>query len=240
MRGALAAMQFLTRIPLRRFTPTAVDRARAPFWYGAVGLGLGAILAAAERLMRAWIPLEPRLVVVLVLNAALIGALHLDGLADTLDGLIGGSRGLAIMRDSRIGTFGVLGLLGALALQYSALVQLNAVDLTRALILAPGWGRAALVISAASTRPARSEGLGAAFISSVRLRHAVVSFATVLLAAVLLSGRMGIAMGAVAVGIAFGLAGCFRRRFGGQTGDTLGTVNVVVETAAYWLFLVRA
>lgn len=238
MRAALTAIQFLTRIPLARFAPTAADRARAPYWYGAVGLGIGAVLAGLERLLRPVLALDPRLVGVLIVNAVLTGALHLDGLADTLDGLGGGARGLAVMRDSRIGTYGVLGLLGVLALQYSALLRLPPAALTWALLLAPGWGRAAMVLSAVFSRPARPEGLGAAFIRDIRPAHAMAALVTVAAVAIWSRHWAGAAAGLGAAALAGLMARYFRGRFGGQTGDTLGAVNLAAETATYWLFMV--
>jgi len=242
VRSLVAAVQFLTQLPLAGFSPSARDQARALYWYGLVGLGIGLVLAAAEIALRPLLPLAPRLVVVLGINALVTGALHLDGLADTMDGLGGRGRdraqALTIMRDSRIGTYGVLGLIAILALQFTMLATLAPRALSHALLLAPAWGRAALAFSAAVSRPARADGLGATFVAAARFPAAMIAMAVPAVAALALHDRAGLTSGVLAVIVALLLAAWFRRRFGGQTGDTLGSVNEIVETAAYACFVV--
>ena len=93
------------------------------------------------------------------------GGLHLDGLADTCDGLFGGSsppERLAIMRDSRVGTFGVLGVVCILLLRWAAFLSLTSPIRRGALLLAPALGRWAMVGAVAALPYARPEGLGKA------------------------------------------------------------------------------
>jgi|SRR6185312_869580 len=241
MRSLAAAAQFLTCLPLAGVQTSVGDRARAASWFGAVGLLLGLTLCGAEILLRPVFPLLPRLVVILVLNALFTGGLHLDGLADSFDSFGAGSdraKALAIMRDSRIGTFGVLALLGVFALQFSFLAALPAAALSRALLLAPAWGRASLVVSAALSSSARPDGLGAAMIAGVRPVTVFWALVPAALATGFVGGRPGLASALAALLLAVLAARFWRARLGGQTGDTLGCLNQLAETATFGFFLV--
>lgn len=243
MRAVLAAFQFLTRLPLGFVRLQAKDLTAAAYFYGFVGLAIGGILAVVNRGLNRFVPLDARLVLVLVVNVLLTGGLHLDGLADTVDGVMGGAtpeQALSIMRDSRIGTFGVLALISVLALQFVAMRGLTPRALTQALILAPAWGRTSLVLAGAISRPARNEGLGASFVAGVRARHVLASALTVIIAAVLLSRTLALWSALVAAASTLVVITYLVSRVGGMSGDTLGTVNETTETAILWLYLLAA
>lgn len=213
---------------------------RAAYFYVPVGLGIGALLAAFNVVTQRWLPLPGRIVFLLALSAVVTGGLHLDGLADTVDGVFGGrtrERRLEIMHDSRIGTFGVLGLLCILSLQFSALLGMSQSSLTQALLLAPGWGRAGIVLAASISPPARPEGLGAKFMGSVRPLHALVALVTACGLALVLSSFIAVWSAAGSIAATFLLSLYLRSRLGGQTGDTLGATNQVVETTVFWVYL---
>jgi adenosylcobinamide-GDP ribazoletransferase len=238
MRGFLAALQFLTRIPVRTGTLQDKDLRAAAWFYSAIGLLVGGLLALLNWALAARVPVGPRLVLLLACNAGVTGGLHLDGLADTADGVIGGrtpQQALEIMRDSRIGTFGVLALLGVLALQFAAMYAMPPAALKRALILAPAWGRTAMVVSAASGEPARAEGLGFAFASTVRLRHAIACAAVALFATLIAAARLTAWIVLATGAIVAAFTRYFSDRVGGLTGDTLGTINEATETAVFWI-----
>ncbi|MGH3117935.1 MAG: adenosylcobinamide-GDP ribazoletransferase, partial [Gaiellales bacterium] len=114
MSGLLLAVRYLTVVPVPGRAHAPVARlGRAAVWFPLIGLGLGGALVAIDRLT-AWIfpPLLGALLTVTVWKLA-TGGLHLDGLADCLDGLVGRdpAQRLAIMHDSRIGAFGAVGLI---------------------------------------------------------------------------------------------------------------------------------
>lgn len=240
MRSLLAALLFLTRIPLRVRSLGAQDLAWAPAWYGVVGLGLGCVLAGVNASMWRWIPVAPRMAVVLLVSFLLTGGLHLDGLADSADGLLGSGereRSLAIMRDSRIGTFGTVAIVAALGLQWSALAELTRAGQTAALMVAPGLARTAMLAAALRAPAARPEGLGAWFLRSVRPVHLLYATVPVAVAAVWLGRGIGAWCGLWALGAVVLSRWWVVRRLGGQTGDTLGATAVVVETIVSWTFL---
>src|SRR5215210_1092779 len=109
----LVAVQFLTRLPTPGGLPVAGPAlGRSLGWFPAVGLLLGGLLAAADALLSMVLPRGLVDVVLLVLLALLTGGLHLDGYMDTCDGLFSlraPADRLAIFRDSRVGSFGVVG-----------------------------------------------------------------------------------------------------------------------------------
>jgi adenosylcobinamide-GDP ribazoletransferase len=162
---------------------------------------------------------------------AVTGALHEDGLADTVDGLWGGGdpqRRLAIMRDSRIGTYGVLALLGVLGMRAALLVPLDLPGFTRAVACGAVLGRAAWLPLTRLLRPA-APGLGAELDRPSPPASALATAALVA-ATLIVAARwwapIPLATAALAV---LGSAQLLRRRLGGYTGDTLGFVEQAVE-----------
>ena len=171
LRGIAADLRigvlFATRIPLPHATPVeGADVARASWTLPVVGALIGLLGASAYRLAFA-LNLPPLIGAALAVTTTLFvtGALHEDGLADTLDGFGGGGdreRKLEIMRDSRIGTYGACGLVLSLFLRVGALASLagpGPAALT--LIAAHAGARAAMPLFLALVPPARPDGLSA-------------------------------------------------------------------------------
>jgi adenosylcobinamide-GDP ribazoletransferase len=185
--------------------------------------------------------LPPEIAALIAVAAAiwLTGALHEDGVADFADG-VGGGRDrearLAIMRDSRIGTFGALALIVAIGLRILAVAEVGAGALLFAAFVATGAAsRFAMAVALALMPPAQADGLGrgAGRPGTGALAGGLV--VTVVCLAPL--GQAAAAVGAL-MGLAAALTGLLAaRRLGGQTGDVLGAVQVVAEVAG-WLALV--
>lgn len=224
------AVAFLTIVPVRA-PHGALNRAAA--WFALVGALVGALAggmrAATEPLFGSTLATVLAIVVLVVLT----GGLHQDGLADTADGL--GVRGdrerrLAAMRDSAIGVFGALALLGWGLLLLAALAPLSASEAVLALIAAGAVGRWTALVHARAAPPARGEGLGAAFLPD----PAALAFATVTTigVAVLACGAL-LGLVAVAVGLATAAGSTVLARWalGGRTGDTLGATVALAEVA---------
>jgi adenosylcobinamide-GDP ribazoletransferase len=232
--GLLVAIRYLTIIPLPgSFThvPDALGRAAA--WFPIVGLGLGAGLAAVDRVASFLFP--PILTALLTITAWKLatGGLHLDGLADCFDGLMGRDRAhrLAIMRDSRIGVFGALGLILALLMGLAALAELPPDVRWRALLTAPAVGRAVPPVLARVFRPATEAGQGATFARDVRFHGAAIAGLSALLVSGLLLGLAGGVAFVLAGLLGLGVAAFASRRLGGVTGDVLGASVEIAELA---------
>src|SRR6185369_12753777 len=156
MRLLLIAFQFLTIIPL----PVGLrcekeDLGRATAFFPLAGLAIGGMLAGANWLISPWIvrPLCDALLITLL--ALVTGALHLDGLADVCDGLAargGRERFLAVMKDSRTGAVGVVGLVLGLLLKYQALLHLPLGEKGGMILFFPALARFAQVQVAVGAR----------------------------------------------------------------------------------------
>jgi adenosylcobinamide-GDP ribazoletransferase len=188
---------------------------------GAGGLQIGSPLVAGFLVTAAW--------------ALVTGGFHLDGLADTFDGLSGGRgdriRTLEIMRDSRIGTHGAVALVLVLLGKVLVLADLLSIDGGTGLWMVPVAARAAAVPSIAWFRYARAEGLGLQMHRNVTAEGLVVAQAAAL-AALWLGGldRWPVFAGAYAV--TFGFALWTSRKLGGLTGDTYGAAIELSELVA--------
>lgn len=222
----LLAVVFLTRLPLGRYLPARVLPLSDAVWaFPLVGVLVGA-LASLPLLLDAAPLLTATLSVALAVW--LTGALHEDALADFADAAGGRTRDdrLRIMRDSRIGSYGVVALILAVALRITAVSALG----PAALIAAAAMGRAAIVVAMAALPPARSDGLGHA---AGRARSGTLAVAlTVAAVAAIPAGTMALA-GMLAAALA--TAAVIRRAarwLGGHTGDVLGATCLCAETAA--------
>ncbi|MCC7321855.1 MAG: adenosylcobinamide-GDP ribazoletransferase [Rubellimicrobium sp.] len=240
-----AALGLLTRIPVPVDGARAAARGAAAAWaWPVAGLAVAALAAlGAGGALAAGLAPAVAAGVALAVQAAATGAMHEDGLADSIDGLWGGAtrdRRLEIMKDSRTGSYGVIALILSFGLRWSALA---------AILAQPGWGGALLAVAALSRAgmaalasalpPARPGGLGA------RVgRPAPATTATAIglaaLAAIL-------AAGPGAAGAALAMAGALtlwaliaRARIGGQTGDILGAGQQIAETAGLLLLAAAA
>ena len=234
MSHLAAAVRYLTILPFPGRVEGGLERVgRGAVWFPVIGLAIGVALLAVEWIAtRLFPPLLAALLVVTVWKLT-SGGLHLDGLADCLDGLVGrdASHRLAIMRDSRIGAFGAMALILFLFLEIAALAELPSGVRGRTLVVAPAIGRAMPVLLARLFPPARPDGQGAAFHAGLGRAAPAAALAIALLVSGGVLGGMGIvAVGsAVVVSVLFG--SFMRGRLGGITGDVLGAAVETSELA---------
>lgn len=231
----LLALEFLTIIRLRRWRPVEPSAlASAQGFYPLVGLALGLSLLLTDLVLTPLLPAGPRSAVLIGQLALLTRGLHLDGLADTFDGLFGGStreRRLEIMRDPRVGSFGVTALVVVLLVQWSAIAALEGSSRRVGLVALPMFGRLAMVIAVASAPYARSEGLGKNYQQVARGIPLVLSGGTSVVAGMALLGPVGLVPLSVAVGVGASLAWWARRSLGGATGDIYGAACELAQAA---------
>jgi adenosylcobinamide-GDP ribazoletransferase len=233
-RGPVPAIGFLTCVSLRR---DAVPGRQTAAWFApvgaVVGLLVGTVWWGAGEL---WPPLIAA-VLAIAADAALTGLLHLDGLADSADGLLpplDRERRLLVMADPHTGAFGMVVLVLVVLLRIAALAELDADPL----LVAGLWAasRAAMGIALATLPYARPEGGLASAFAATPLAPSLVGG---LAALGLVVGAGGLPEGpAAAVGLAVGAAAVFAlaaRRLGGFTGDVLGAAGVIGETCGLLL-----
>ena len=234
MRALLAALTFLTRIPAWRLSREAPVPIVDALWaFPVVGALVGAVGAAAFAICAR----VPALAAVAALVAMLLatGALHEDGLADTADGLGGGAtrtRALEIMRDSRMGTYGALALMVALAARVASLAAIADPARAAAALVATGaLGRACILPLVLLLSPARPDGV-AVGLSERNLINVAAGLlvAAVIIGVLLRATALPACAAALAATAVLGVAA--RRRLGGYTGDVLGAAVVLAESAA--------
>jgi adenosylcobinamide-GDP ribazoletransferase len=242
----LCALQFLTRLPTPRLEGFEADWiARSAPWYPVVGWIVGAISAAALLLAsRIW-PGLPAAVIALAAGFVVTGGFHEDGLADAADGLGGGQtpgRRLEIMKDSRIGSYGVLALWAILTIKAASLATMAPMQAALALVLAHGAARAFAVVVMASQRYAGDPEAAKLKPAPMGVRPLEAAIAVVLgLAPVVVflppvEAISGIALAASGATI---LALTARRLIGGFTGDVLGGVEQLAELGLLLGFAVK-
>ncbi len=236
MRLYIIAMQFLTIIPL----PFSVkcgkeDLGRSLALFPLAGLTIGALLAGLDRLLSPWLarPLCDALLIAAL--SVVTGALHLDGLADVCDGVAargGRERFLEIMKDSRVGAGGVVGLVLGLLLKWQALVAVPDRMKWHALLLFPVIARFGQVQTVVFARNARENGLGSSFIKGAGAPHLVIATGLTLAAVSLLLGTTGLIIPASTTLFTWLARSWFNRAIGGVTGDVVGCISELNEILA--------
>ena len=235
------ACQMLTRFPAARgvdYAP-ALDAAAVRYYPGVgilVGLAGGAVFAAAHG------PLGPPLAAILAIVATVLltGAMHEDGLADTADGIGGGNsaeRALEIMRDSRIGVYGVLALILVVGAKMFALASLAPWIGIAVLVAAHGLSRWSVVLVIATAPYVRSSGTASPVAGPVSSpTHLVAGGTAIACLALAAFAASPQAAAGVLVGLACGhiaIRAAFQAKLKGYTGDCLGATQQVSELGAY-------
>ncbi len=229
------AWSFLTAIPFPfsekgNLPPEVMGRALPAFPW--VGLALGLILAAANWLLGTVLPPAMLSLSVLFLLVLLTRGLHLDGLADTIDGLQGRNReeSLRIMKEGTIGAFGATGLFFVLGFKIAGLASLPPGEAVRALLIMPVIGRWSFVTLMAFFPYGRPEGgLGAPFISHAGIREWAWATLFTLLMVLSIAPLRGIGVAGTALLFSWIAGRYFTRRLGGVTGDTIGATGEIIE-----------
>lgn len=237
----LLALQFLTRLPLPvQVTFSRAAQAASPRWYAGVGVIVGAIAGLVYLGAAAIYPPVVAVLVAMAGQLLITGGLHEDGFADACDGLGGvrpPARVLEIMRDSRIGTYGVLGLGLMVAGRVATLTAMPVAAVPFVMIAAHAASRASMLWVMASSSYVRDQGAATGVSERLDQRAVMTCFATAVLA--LLPLIFVVPAMAVLLGMAGLVAGHYamRRRFevrlGGYTGDCLGAVQQCSEIGFY-------
>jgi adenosylcobinamide-GDP ribazoletransferase len=232
VRSLGLALRYLTIAPIpagAHLEPTTLGRAAA--WFPLIGLALGLVVAGAEWVISALFPPLLDALLTVTLWKLLTGGLHLDGLADCLDGLVGRDAAdrLRIMRDSRIGAFGAIGLILFLLLEVAAISELSAETRWRALLVAPALARAMPPFVAWIFPSATPQGQGAMFRSGLTRTRMLIALLLGAAITLIVLSFAGLVVFALAAAGSLGLGWFFTRQLGGITGDVLGATIEVAE-----------
>ena len=244
MPSFLTAINFLTIFPFARgkvVEPRELASSMALF--PLVGVWLGACMWLMDKYLCLIFPVWVVACLIVAFLAIVTGGLHLDGFTDTLDGFYAGrgdrARTLEVMKDSRVGAMGVIGLFLLLMLKVAAVASIPTGLRGQALLVMPAISRWSQVQVAIGSAYARKEGsLAKAFVEFLEWKHFATATIVTCVAVVLLSGTHGMAAFAVAGLFTFGAKAYFKSRIGGVTGDTIGAVNEINEVLVLLVFCV--
>ena len=234
-----AALGYFTRLPVPGWVGYSADGlARAARYLPAIGLLVGGAVALVFWLAAHVWPQPVAVVIAMVATIALTGAFHEDGLADTADGLGGGwdkAKILAIMKDSRVGSYGVIAVVLGLLGKFALLATLPAGQVVAALIAGHAVSRFFAVSLMATMDYARDDESSKARPVAARLGAGPLLFALIFAALplLLLAPEQILPAVALAALATLWLATKCRRWLGGYTGDCLGAVQQVAEIAFY-------
>ncbi len=248
----LAALSFLTIIPVpRRRETTPEEVGRSVVYFPVVGGIIGLILVGLNWLLGLVLPSAVVNGLLLVSLVVISGALHLDGFVDTCDGIAGHKTVEArwqVMRDSRAGAFGIIGVFLLLLVKYVTLSSVPANWLMVTLVLMPVVSRWVMVYAVFAYPYARPDGLGKAFKQGASWRGFAIATVITLAIAIGLARLANVAYFYLAgLAMMFGvwvivvaMAAYFKRKFSGLTGDTYGAINEVAEVAVLILISLLA
>ena len=232
MRNLISALQFVTILPLGK--AELFDPPKMVPYFPLVGILLGLMVALFDAVViRFWAPPVAALLDIMLL-AVLTGAFHIDGLGDTADGLLGPrsrDKALEIMKDSRIGTMGLVAILFGLALKWGGIVNLEA-HRSILLIMIPAYARAGILFGMRYLPYGRSDGTGKPFFQKkLSLLHFwglifPISLSLILgLKAIWLNLAFAIIIGMILL--------FYKKRMGCITGDMLGAMVEITEAGLF-------
>ena len=227
------ALMFLTRIPVPSLGELSEqDQGRSILFYPLVGLLIGVFSIA---LLWAGPANSPMVTAALILTGWVLvtGGLHLDGLADSADGWLGGhgdtERTLEIMKDSRSGAAAIVIVILLLIVKFAALTVIVSGSSWQALLLAPFVGRYAILLLFATTPYAREGGMGERVHNFLGRIQVGTWTLTAILCSLMLAGFSALWVLVAAVAIFLAMRQMMMKTLGGTTGDTAGALVEVTE-----------
>jgi adenosylcobinamide-GDP ribazoletransferase len=236
-RDILTAFQFLTRLPLKRLPYDTSGLSRSAKFFPLVGLAIGILVSGVYLYLVRHLPAAPAALFSLVCLVLATGGLHEDGLADVADAFGGGwnrEQMLAILKDSRIGTFGALAILFSVGLRWLLLANLPLSRFAAYVISGQVLCRwTALPLGYALPAARESSGQGARI--ARQISAASLAMGTLLTLAIALyalrQAIWGPLLSTLTVTLLSGVY--YWRRLGGVTGDCFGATNQLAEIAVY-------
>ncbi|MFC2044695.1 adenosylcobinamide-GDP ribazoletransferase [Chloroflexota bacterium] len=237
MTGFLAALQFLTPFPIKRgFTGEQIGRSTG--YFPIVGLIIGGVTVGLNYVFGMLLPSGIVNVLLVVSMVIFSGALHLDGLLDTCDGIAGHGtpeKRWKVMHDSRIGGFGAIGSTLLLLTKYVALNSIPVSMMMVSLAITPVISRWAMVFAIFSYPYARPSGLGKVFKEETGRRQMMTATLVTVALSLFLWRMYGLVIIAAVLLLTVVIAFYLKRKFAGLTGDVYGAINELIEVAIFVL-----
>ena len=237
MKSFILALQFLTTIRLSKDLPFIEgDFSASLRWFPLIGFLIGLLQwSLAGMFFAVRMPAELNALILVMAGLLITGGLHLDGVADSLDGFGAGRDResiLRIMKDTRLGVFGTAGIVLVLLAKIFAFKYVIFSNALYAIWFAPILSRTMLVVACVLLPYAREDGTGKAFASGSKLLHLLPAIVVCVVLVCLISGVRGLWIAGIASGIGLVFVFYCYRKISGFTGDTLGLLNELVEISA--------
>jgi len=246
----LAALRFLTIIPFPFWrNASQSDMKHTTGYFPVVGLIIGLVMAGLNMLLALFLPRAVVNGLLLIYLVVISGGLHIDGFIDTCDGMAGHKtveERWRIMRDSRVGAFGVVGAFLLLLVKYATLNSIPENLITVTLVVMPVVSRWAMVYAVCAYPYARPEGLGKAFKQEAGWSNFILATIIVLAVAIGLAllAQITYLAGLVILLMTWlmvvGMGSYLKRKFAGLTGDTYGAINEISEVWVLVLIVLLA
>mgnify|MGYP001559407118 FL=1 len=232
LRKGLTALQFLTIFPIKiKSEIKGKDFGASLLYFPLVGLLIGLLLSLSA-LSFSFLPSLVKGAIILILSIFITGGIHLDGFTDTCDGFYGNKpreKILEIMRDSRIGAMGLIGVVSILLLKFSLIVSFPEILLWKTLIVMSVFSRWSQGFACLEACYARQEGKAKYFIEYARPRDVFVGGIFTLGLFLLLMSLKGAILFFLSLIPVFLFLCYIKKKLGGMTGDTIGAVNEIAE-----------
>lgn len=239
MKRFLIALQFLTILPIKIASVKNRDFGKSLLYFPIVGAFIGLVLCMVA-ILSGFLPDIVRAAIIIITSVIITGGFHLDGFADTCDGLYGSKPKeviLDIMRDSQIGVMGVIGILSLLLLKFTLIASMPQGILLKSLILMSVFGRCSQVFACYTSNYARKEGKAKYFIEYADRREFLVASLFTLVIFLLLIRLNAIVVLILSSLPVFIFVNYAKKRIGGMTGDTIGATNEIAEAAMLFVCL---
>lgn len=233
MRGLRAAVAFLTRIPVSTNVMEPGELAISVRWFPLVGALVGVVVGGTYALGAQWLPSLVAALIAILVGVMVTGGLHEDGLGDVADAFGGGSDPAdvaRILKDPRQGTFGVLAIASAVFLRAAALGSMSPIDGLAMVVAAHAIGRSAVVV-AIRVFGSVGDGLASTHSRAVTVVDVVIGLGLGMGIGAVASGIWVVASFALALASAGIIGRLSLKKIGGVTGDVLGAIEQVAESA---------
>lgn len=232
MKQFLIALQFLTILPIKiKSEIKEKDFGNSLLYFPVIGILIGLVLCIPVLLLSV-LPNIVVGVIILIMSIVITGGIHLDGFADTCDGFYGSKpkeKILEIMRDSRVGTMGVVGVVCLLLLKFTLIVSIPREMLWKVLIMMAVFARWSQVLACYMSEYARKEGKAKYFIEHAGKKDFFVGILLTSGSFFLLIQIKGIILFFISMFPILLFINCIKRKIGGMTGDTIGSVSEIAE-----------
>ncbi len=235
MKRLIAALQFLTIIPLGK-SAIYDPKGMVPF-FPVVGIIIGGLLSIFDHVTLNFFPEPVTAILDVVLLVVITAALHLDGLGDTADGVLGHrtrEKALMIMKDSRIGVMGLVAIICALAVKWGGIMHITH-HRTLLLVLIPAFARSGMIFGIRFLKYGRPEGGTGYDVFGEPLKLSAFQWMLIPVALSIFLGWKGIWLNLIFAVLTITIIFYYKKRMGCITGDMLGAMTEVTESLLFLL-----